>query len=149
MKRAIALGCWLLIMLATCLVSAQPAFASSDYISPAPADAEVYLISPRDGESLSSPFAVKFGLKEMGVAPSGVEKPGTGHHHLLVDLDELPALDESLPATDHIKHFGGGQTETMLTLPPGEHTLQLLLANYVHVPHEPPVISDPITITVK
>lgn len=149
MKRAIALGSWLVLMLAVFLMGPRPALAVSDYVSPASPGAEVYLISPKDGETVTSPFTVKFGLKEMGIAPAGVEKSGTGHHHLLVDLDELPDLQESLPATDHIRHFGGGQTETTLTLPAGEHTLQLLLANYVHVPHDPPVLSEPVTITVK
>ncbi|MBF2034736.1 MAG: DUF4399 domain-containing protein [Leptolyngbyaceae cyanobacterium T60_A2020_046] len=119
------------------------------YQSPAPDSAEVYFITPSDGETVTSPVTVKFGLRGMGVAPAGVDKPDTGHHHLLVDLATLPNLDESLPATDHIKHFGGGQTETTLNLPPGEHTLQLLLANYVHVPYAPPVVSDKITVTVN
>ena len=148
MKRAIALASWLVLMVAVMLSTGEAALAD-DYRSSAPANAEVYLITPRDGDVVTSPFAVKFGLKAMGVAPAGVDKSGTGHHHLLIDLAELPKLDESLPATDYIKHFGGGQTETLLTLSPGEHTLQLLLANYVHVPHDPPVVSEPITITVK
>ncbi|MEM9118050.1 MAG: DUF4399 domain-containing protein [Cyanobacteria bacterium P01_F01_bin.56] len=126
----------------------QPARAN-EYRSSAPDNAEVYLITPQDGDILTSPFAVKFGLKAMGVAPAGIDKSGTGHHHLFVDLANLPDFDESLPATEHIKHFGGGQTETTLALPPGEHTLQLLLANYVHVPHDPPVLSEPVTVTVK
>jgi len=117
--------------------------------TPAPAEATVYLIAPQDGDTVSSPFTVKFGLTGMGVAPAGVDQPKTGHHHLLIDLDTLPALDEPLMATDQLKHFGGGQTETTLTLPPGEHTLQLLLANYTHIPHQPAVISNPITITVE
>jgi hypothetical protein len=126
----------------------SPAIAD-DYQTPATPGAEVYFITPQDQATVDSTFAVKFGLKEMGVAPAGIDKSGTGHHHLLVDLDTLPSLDESLPATEHIKHFGAGQTETTLTLSPGEHTLQLLLANYVHIPHNPPVISDKITVTVK
>lgn len=126
----------------------SPAWAET-YQSPAPDSAEVYFIAPSNGETVTSPVTVKFGLRGMGVAPAGVDKPDTGHHHLLVDLATLPNLDESLPATDHIKHFGGGQTETTLDLPPGEHTLQLLLANYVHVPYAPPVVSDKITVTVN
>jgi len=148
MKRAIAWGSWLLLMLVTLGWGAQPALAS-DYSSAALPGAEVYLISPADGATVTSPFTVKFGLKGMGIAPAGVDQSGTRHHHLLIDLVELPDVAEALPATEHIKHFGGGQTETTLTLPPGEHTLQLLLANYVHVPHEPPIVSEPITITVK
>lgn len=148
MRRAIALGSWLVVMVTVLFGSAQPALAD-DYRSPAPANAEVYLIAPQDGDVLTSPLTIKFGLKEMGIAPAGFDKTGTGHHHLLIDLAELPDLAESLPATEHIKHFGGGQTETILALPPGEHTLRLLLANYVHVPHDPPVLSEPITVTVK
>jgi len=121
---------------------------AADYISKAPDDAEVYFIMPKDGATVPSPFTVQFGLANMGIAPAGVKQEGTGHHHLLVDLDELPDLKEALPATEHIKHFGGGQTQTTLTLQPGQHTLQLLLANYAHIPHDPPVISDAITIRV-
>jgi hypothetical protein len=85
----------------------------------------------------------------MGVAPAGVEIEDTGHHHLLIDVAELPPLDQPLPATDHVKHFGGGQTETAIELTPGQHTLQLLLGDMNHVPHEPPVMSELITITVE
>lgn len=129
-------------------VGAAPAIAN-EYSSPAPAGAEAYIISPEDGAEVSSPFTVRFGLSGMGVAPAGIDKPKTGHHHLLVDLETLPDLDEALAATDHIKHFGGGQTQTTLDLPAGTHKLQLLLGNYVHIPHEPPVMSEPITVLVK
>ncbi|MCO4759826.1 MAG: DUF4399 domain-containing protein, partial [Oceanospirillaceae bacterium] len=88
-----------------------------------------------------------FGLKGMGVSPAGVKKENTGHHHLLVDMESLPPLDQPLGA--EVKHFGGGQTETTLTLPPGQHTLQLILGDHLHTPHNPPVVSDPITIEVK
>ena len=117
--------------------------------SPAPADARVYIISPVDGEVLSSPVTVKFGLSGMGVAPAGVEKAATGHHHLLIDLDTLPDPGKPLPADDHHKHFGGGQTETTVDLAPGQHTLQLIMGDHNHVPHDPPVVSDRITITVE
>jgi hypothetical protein len=113
-----------------------------------PAGAELYFISPGDGEVLSSPLIVRFGLREMGVAPAGVEKGGTGHHHLIVDA-ELPTLDLPVPATDHYRHFGKGQTEVNLDLTPGEHTLQLLLGDHIHVPHQPPVVSEKISITVE
>jgi hypothetical protein len=86
-----------------------------------PDDAQVYFISPADGEVLSSPFVVRFGLRGMGVAPAGVEKAGTGHHHLVVDA-ELPPSGLPIPATDHYRHFGKGQTEVTLDLPPGDHT---------------------------
>ncbi|MEH6549003.1 MAG: DUF4399 domain-containing protein [Pseudomonadales bacterium] len=132
--------------LALCLTGIVSA---SNLSSPAPENAEVYFISPSQGQTVSSPVSVKFGLSAMGVAPAGVEKSNTGHHHLLIDVDELPDLSQPLPATEHIKHFGGGQTETSIELSPGEHTLQLLLGNHLHVPHEQPVISDKITITVE
>ncbi len=114
----------------------------------APPKARVYIISPQNGETVSSPVTVRFGLSGMGVAPSGIEKDNTGHHHLLIDTD-LPKLDEPIPVDDNHKHFGGGQTETRIALPPGQHTLQLLMGNWTHVPHDPPVMSDKITITVE
>ena len=123
---------------------------SSELSSPAPENARVYFISPEDGQTVASPFVIRFGLGGMGVAPAGVERDNTGHHHLLIDTD-TGSLDMSvpLPATDQVKHFGGGQTETVLELPPGKHTLQLLLGNHLHVPHVPPVLSEKVTITVK
>ncbi len=119
--------------------------------SEAPADARVYFISPTDGSSVQSPVTVRFGLSGMGVAPAGADLDNTGHHHLLINIDEdsLPPMDQSLPATEHIVHFGGGQTETSVELEPGEHRLQLLLGNHLHVPHDPPVMSEVITITVE
>ena len=116
--------------------------------TPAPETAEVYIISPADGDTVSSPVTVKFGLKGMGVAPAGVNKPNTGHHHLIIDA-EVPALDAPIPASDNYKHFGGGQTETMIELAPGKHTLQLIMGDLMHIPHDPPVMSRKITITVK
>ena len=112
-----------------------------------PDDARVYFISPGDGDVLSSPMIVRFGLNNMGVAPAGVAKSGTGHHHLVVDA-KLPPSDLPVPATDHYRHFGMGQTEVSLDLAPGKHTLQLLLADHNHVPHDPPLASERITITV-
>jgi hypothetical protein len=85
----------------------------------------------------------------MGVAPAGVEMPKTGHHHLLVDLPGQPALDKPLPADAQHRHFGAGQTEAAIDLPPGKHTLQLMMGDKNHVPHDPPVMSEKITITVK
>jgi hypothetical protein len=116
--------------------------------SPAPAGAEVYFIAPTDGQTVSGPVTVRFGLKGMGVAPAGMQKEATGHHHLLIDTD-LPPLDQPVPTDDQHKHFGAGQTETVITLPPGKHTLQLLLGDFAHIPHEPPVMSPKITITVE
>ena len=116
--------------------------------TPAPEGAEVYFISPRDGETVSNPVTVRFGLKAMGVAPAGVEHEGTGHHHLLIDT-ELPTLDQPIPADEQHVHFGKGQTEATLELAPGTHTLQLLLGDHLHRPHAPPVRSERITITVE
>ncbi len=115
----------------------------------APADASVYLISPRNGEKIHGPITLRFGLKGLGVAPAGIKFDNTGHHHLLVDTDvsELK-LDAPLPSTDKILHFGKGQTETTLTLPPGKHTLELLFADYQHLSFDPPLTSKKITITV-
>ena len=110
---------------------------------------KVYIVSPKDGSTVTSPFTVQFGLKSMGIAPAGVNHPNTGHHHLLIDLAQPPDLNVPLAVTDNIKHFGAGQTETELTLPPGKHTLQLVLGDYLHIPHDKPVVSDKITITVK
>ena len=128
-------------------IVASPATAAE--LSHAPETAEAYIIAPNDGDTVSSDFTVKFGLSGMGVAPAGVDKDNTGHHHLLIDVAELPELTEPLQSTDEIKHFGGGQTETQLSLAPGKHTLRLVLGNYSHVPHDNPVISEPVTITVK
>src|SRR3974390_2975412 len=113
--------------------------------TPSPPGAEVYIISPKDGATVHGPVQVQFGLKGMGIAPAGIKFDNTGHHHLLVDSDPPADLNAPLPATDKILHFGKGQTETTLTLPPGRHTLQLLLADQNHVPHSPPVISQKVT----
>lgn len=117
--------------------------------TPSPEGAKVYIISPEDGASVDSPFRVRFGLKGMGVAPSGVDVNDTGHHHLLIDVAELPPLDEQLPADERHRHFGGGETEAEIRLEPGIHTLQLILGDASHVPHDPPIVSERITITVK
>jgi hypothetical protein len=117
--------------------------------TPSPKGAKVYIISPRDGATVKSPVRVRFGLIGMGVAPAGVDVPDTGHHHLIIDLDELPSLDLPLPATDNVRHFGKGQTEAKIELSPGEHTLQLVLGDKIHLPHSPAVISKKITITVE
>lgn len=113
-----------------------------------PADARLYLISPEDGATARSPVVVRFGLAGMGVAPAGVEKAGTGHHHLVIDA-ELPPVDLPIPKSDHYRHFGAGQTEVALDLASGPHTLQLVLADHLHIPHDPPAISERITITVE
>src|SRR6202789_4126632 len=129
-------------------VLAAAAFAQDR--QPAPAGAEVYFIAPSNGATVHSPVTVKFGLKGMGVAPAGIKFDNTGHHHLLIDTDvsELK-LDAPLPSTDKIVHFGKGQTETTLTLTPGKHTLELVFADYLHIPFDPLLHSKKITITVK
>ena len=116
--------------------------------TPAPAGAKLYFIDLSDGDTVDSPMTVRFGLSGMGVAPAGTEMEGTGHHHLIVNA-ELPSLDEPIPSDDNHLHFGKGQTETKLDLPRGPHTLQLLLGDHNHIPHDPPVTSEKITITVK
>jgi hypothetical protein len=116
--------------------------------TPSSEGASVYIISPADGASLTSPVTVRFGLRGMGIAPAGVQSPGTGHHHLILDAP-TPALDKMLPTDAHHQHFGKGQTEVTLDLPKGSHTLQLVFADHIHVPHQPPLVSARITITVK
>ncbi|HEY7671122.1 MAG TPA: DUF4399 domain-containing protein [Gammaproteobacteria bacterium] len=113
-----------------------------------PPGAEVYFVSPADGARVTSPVTIRFGLRGMGIAPAGVTAANTGHHHLLIDVAELPPDNLPLPANEQIRHFGLGQTETTLELPPGEHTLQLVLGDALHIPHDPPVRSAKITITV-
>ena len=111
--------------------------------------AEVYFVSPSDGDEVSSPVEIVFGLRGIGVAPAGINFPNTGHHHLLVDLDALPNLNESIPADENHIHFGKGQTQTLLALDSGEHTLQLLFGDWMHVPHTEPIFSEKIKIFVK
>jgi hypothetical protein len=112
-----------------------------------PPDAKVYIIWPPDGAVIKGAFWVRMGLSGAGIAPAGVDKPNTGHHHLLIDVD-LPPLDQPIPNDHNHLHFGLGQTEARLDLPPGKHTLQLLLGDANHVPHNPPLYSKQITITV-
>jgi hypothetical protein len=118
--------------------------------TPSPPGAKVYFINLKDGAEVDSPFLVQFGLSSMGVAPAGVEKPNTGHHHLIIDTTLTPdELKQPIPADDHHRHFGAGQTEVMVSLPKGKHTLQLVLGDWMHIPHVPPVMSDVITVTVR
>jgi Domain of unknown function (DUF4399) len=131
------------------LCAAGAVYGADASRSAAPPGATVYFIEPVDGAVVPSTFTVKFGLKGMGVAPAGVDVPNTGHHHLLIDARVPGDLAQPLPATDHILHFGKGQTETEVTLPPGKHTLQLELGNYLHIPFDPPVESAVITVTVE
>lgn len=138
----------LLALAAMAAASAAPVGAAAAERTPAPKDAYVYIGWPNDGEVVSGRFKVWFGTRGFGVAPSGVTRANTGHHHILVDT-ELPPLDEPIPNSPKHIHYGGGQTETYLELPPGRHTLQLLMGDAEHVPHDPPVMSKRITITVR
>ncbi len=116
--------------------------------TPSPPNAAVYFITPTNGAVVSSPLTVRFGLRGMGVAPAAVDQANTGHHHLVIDAP-LPDLRIPIPMSDQYRHFGGGQTELQLELPPGKHTLQLVLGDFRHVPHDPPIVSEKIEITVK
>ncbi len=116
-------------------------------LTAAPSHANVYIIAPLDGATVSETFTVKFGLQGMGVSPAGIEKKNTGHHHLLVDGKKLPAFNK--PMGKDVKHFGGGQTQTDITLSKGTHTLQLILGDHRHMPHSPAVVSKKVTITVE
>jgi hypothetical protein len=138
----------LAVLAMTALIGAtRLAFAQSSPRTPSPPGAVVYFIDIKDGAHLPEKFTVRFGLKNMGLAPAGFVKANTGHHHLLVDT-ELPPMDEPVPNDPQHLHFGAGQTEADITLAPGPHTLQLLFADAGHVPHDPPVVSDVVHITV-
>jgi len=134
---------------ATAKNTVEPAPLDKSLISAAAPDAAVYFIEPADGAVVTSPVAVKFGVRNMQIVPAGTKEEFSGHHHILINMDTLPDLTQPLPATDQLKHYGGGQTEAELELPAGTHTLQLLLGNFAHVPHEQAVLSEKITITVK
>src|SRR5882757_8862844 len=137
----------LLVGLALAWTALHLAPARAEATASAPG-AVVYFHYPVDGMRVPERFTVKIGLKEMGVAPAGVVKPFTGHHHLLIDTDMVP-LDQPIPSDYNHIHLGGGQTEVVLTLPPGTHTLQLLLGDHLHVAHQPPIMSKKITIYVR
>jgi hypothetical protein len=140
--------CGVLLTLAPLLGFAQEAAAPSLPRTAAPAGAAVYFLSPANGATVTSPVTVRFGLRGMGVAPAGVAAANTGHHHLLVDVATPPPEGQPLPNDANHRHFGLGQTETELTLAPGQHTLQLVVGDHLHIPHDPPVRSETITITV-
>lgn len=146
MKKFATLSLLTLALIPALLIS-EVSFAHTLQKSVSPPSANVYIISPKDGATVKGSFTVKFGLKNMGVAPAGFEKKNTGHHHLLIDKKSLPAFDK--PMGSEVKHFGGGQTETDLTLPKGTHTLQLIMGDHHHVPHKPAIVSKKITITVE
>lgn len=127
---------------------AMPVRANDDFRSPSPKGATATIVSPADGAEIEGPVTVIFSLKGMGIAPAGVERENTGHHHLLINRD-LPALDEPLATDDTLIHFGGGQTQAILDLVPGTYSLRLILGDHNHIPHNPPVISQPLTIRVR
>lgn len=140
---------YVLTFAASALVMAGVAWADG-HKSMAPEGATAYILMPADGATVSNPVTIVFGLDGMGVAPAGHEREDSGHHHLLINLDPADVnMDESLPASDQVVHFGGGQTQVTTDLPAGTHTLRLLLGDHNHVPHKPPVVSAPITITVE
>ena len=109
----------------------------------------VYFITPSDGITTTSPVKIKFGVTGINIVPAGVDMPDSGHHHLLINVDKLPNLKLPIPADSNHLHFGSGQTETILDLPKGKHTLQLLIGNHLHIPHETPLISEKIEITIE
>jgi hypothetical protein len=141
------------VMIAALMMFASPLIAGE---TPSNPDARVYFINLSNGDTVKSPVKVVFGLSGMGVAPAGTEKDNTGHHHLLIDqppfgqaAGDADMLENGLASDDHHKHFGGGQTETLIELAPGKHTLQLVLGDLNHVPHDKPVVSEVIMITVE
>jgi len=141
MKTYLSLTCLLL------LTFIQPSEANEPTATDTHS-ADVYIVAPLDGATVSSPLKVRFGLRNMTVAPAGTDMENSGHHHLLVNHG-IPPLDEAMTNEEGLLHFGGGQKQTTLELPPGEHTLQLIMGDQYHIPHNPPVISQRITITVE
>ena len=137
------------VAIAAVALAAVTTFAWAQERTASPAGAEVYFISPKDGATVKGPVHIQFGLKGMGVAPAGVKFEATGHHHLLIDTDIPADQSQPLPTSDAVRHFGKGQTETSVDLKPGKHTLQLVLGDQNHTPHNPPVVSKKITITVQ
>jgi hypothetical protein len=116
--------------------------------TPAPAGAKVFIIEPKDGSTVSSPVTVKFGAENIDIVPAGTDKPNSGHHHLLIDTT-VTDFNSAIPKDDHHVHYGKGQTEATITLTPGKHTLQLLLGDKNHIPTDPPIASEVVSVTVK
>ena len=107
----------------------------------------VYFINLEDGDRVESPFLIQFGLSGMGIAPAGTDRSNTGHHHLLINVDDID-LSKPIPSSSNHIHFGGGQTESLIDLMPGDYSMQLVLGDMTHTPHNPPIISQRINITV-
>ena len=142
MRRAIILA----VLVTAAILPITPSALAR---SPAPENAQVYFIWPSDGTVIhGGKFWLRMGLRNMGVAPKGTELANTGHHHVLIDT-ELPPMDEAIPSDRNHLHFGAGETEARIELPPGKHTLQLLLGDKEHIPHEPPIHSKKITVIVR
>ena len=116
--------------------------------SPSPDSARLFFITPADGATVTNPISVEFGVEGMEVVKAGTNQPHSGHHHLLIDTD-LPDLGLPIPADEHHVHFGDGRTATEISLPPGEHSLQMLLGDHLHIPHDPPLMSEVIRVTVE
>jgi hypothetical protein len=146
--RTIAPFCSLLLLSLGVPAHAQETAPAGLPRTAAPENALAYFLSPANGATVTSPFTIRFGLRGMGVAPAGVTNANTGHHHLLIDVETLPPDNLPIPNDANHRHFGLGQTETEITLPPGQHTLQLVLGDALHIPHQPPVRSEKITVTV-
>lgn len=135
----------LILLLGAVLLASMPVLART----PAPQNAQVYFIWPGEGMAVGQAFWLRMGLRNMGVAPKGTDIASTGHHHVLIDVD-LPAnMNEPIASDRQHLHFGAGETEARIELPPGRHTLQLLLGDKDHIPHDPPIYSKKITVTVK
>ena len=111
------------------------------------ANPKVYFINLEDGDRLESPFLIQFGLSGMGIAPAGTDRANTGHHHLLINVNDVD-LSKPIPSSSSHIHFGGGQTESLIDLMPGDYSMQLVLGDMTHTPHNPPIISQRINITV-
>jgi hypothetical protein len=138
-RRTMVIGC------VAVAIAPRFAFAGS---TPSPQGAEAYIIWPYDGARIKGGFWLRMGLRNMGVCPKGANRAGVGHHHLLIDAD-LPPMDQAIPSDRNHLHFGAGETEARIELPPGRHTLQLIMGDFNHVPHSPPVYSKKITVTVE
>jgi len=135
----------LILLLSAVLLASMPVLART----PAPQNAQVYFIWPSDGMEVRQAFWLRMGLRNMGVAPKGTDIANTGHHHVLIDVDLPENMHEPVASDRNHLHFGAGETEARIELPPGRHTLQLLLADKDHIPHDPPIYSKKITVTVK
>src|SRR5262245_7320261 len=135
----------LLVFAATCSGSADDKRTVSP--TPSPPGAAAHFLELKDGDTVPTKVTVRFGLREMGVAPAGLDRPNSGHHHLLIDTD-LPPLNEPIPNDFNHLHFGAGQTEAQVTLKPGPHTIQILFGDKDHIPHNPPLLSPAIRVVV-